>query len=286
MTVTLIVNTENLSDSRASFAMEGYSSLSLVNIKPSDPRYIERHGVYLAAAGAYQILFGSPMPKLLFNEDGKPYFEGYGDFSLESNISKGEGKNSAESEGVSGHGKFSPESKSLMWYGEHSPESFDSSLIDGNKLHHKDGLYISLSHRRGMAAVSFSDCPVGVDIEGHIAKIKLGRLTKKLLSKICGAPEPLKVKYMSASLNECGELINLSEIPINRFESLASPIARACENSSSDNPILAFTALEAAAKCTGLGIAKFLGTGADISGFSADSIYYDGFTVTTFIKRG
>lgn len=285
MTVTLIVNTENLSDMRARCAMEGYDSLSLVDIKLTDARYTERVGTYLAAAEAYQLLFGSPMPKLFFEEDGKPYFEGYDNFSLESNSLKGESENFAETEGMSGHSKFSHESPGLIRYGENSTKPLNSSIIDGNKVPHKDGLYISLSHRRGIAAVSFSDCPVGVDIEGHRAKIMLGRLTKNLLSKISGAPEPLKVKYMSASLNELGELIDLCELPTEKLERLSSPFVKTTEQSSLYNPILAFTALEAAAKCTGLGIAKFIGTGADISGFFADSIYYNGYTATTFIKK-
>lgn len=259
MTVTLIINTENLSKRRARCAKEGYSSLSLVDIKETDARYTERLGTYLAAAGAYEALFSRPMPRLYFDENGKPFFEGYVDFSSELD--------------------------SLRGYSELRAESESLPLNDGDNLPHKDGLYISLSHRHGRAAVSFSDCPVGVDIEGHIAKLMLGRLTKRLLSQINGTPEPLSLKYMTAMLNECGELVDLCELSPEKLERLPSPIEKVCEQGTVKNPILAFTALEAAAKCTGLGIAKFLGTGADITGFSADSIYFDGYTVTTFIKR-
>ncbi len=259
MTVTLIINTENLSKRKARCAKEGCSSLSLVDIPYTDARYCERVGTYLAAAGAYQMLFDCPMPKLCFDENGKPYFKDYGVFFKEFEYSKE--------------------------YGEFSHESFNHSLNDGNKQPHKDGLYISLSHRCGTAAVSFSDSPVGVDIEGAIPNTMLERLTKRLLSRIKGRPEPLSIKYMTGELDEFGELINLCEIPLDQFESLSSIFVRADEQGYPDNPILAFTALEAAAKCTGLGIANFLGTGADISGFFADSIHYGTYTVTTFIKR-
>ncbi len=245
MTVTLIINTENLSFERARCAKEGFSSLSLVDIKESDARYCERLGTYLAAAGAYEALFSRPMPKLYFDECGKPYFIGYGEFTTEC--------------------KKTP-------------------LGDGDMPPHKDGLYISLSHRRGIAAVSFSNYPCGVDVEGKRAKVMLGRLTKRLISRIKGKTETLSLKYMTATLNESGQLVELCELPCDKMEKLNSPLAKTADMSSLDDFILSFTVLEAAAKCTGLGIGNFLDTGGDITGFSSDSIRYLGHTVTTFIK--
>ena len=231
MTVTLIINTENLSEMGARCAKEGYSSLFMVDILESDPRYIERSGTYIAAAACFERCFSSAMPSLLFDECGRPY-------------------------------------------------------LKDNKL------YISLSHREGVAVISFSDSPVGVDVECDNYSFSFDRLSKRLLSRIKGRATPLLVKYMRGELNSYGELSELSLISsdlltldINSFVSGFEGDATPNIKKSTSDPILAFTVLEAASKCTGLGVSKFLSSGADISGFSADSIRYLNYTVTTFIKE-
>lgn len=221
MTVTAIINCEDLRDEGARCAKEGFFSLSLVDIPKSDKRYIERIGTYIAAASLYSELFSRPMPDLYFDEYGKPYFR-------------------------------------------------------------EKGIYISLSHRPGVSVVCFSDTPSGVDVERDASTSKLDQVRERLLSRIKGVPGSLSVRYMTARLGESGELFDLSDLPFNALSRL--PVTSI--NSLEENPVLAFTALEAAAKCTGLGISRFLGTGADISGFFADSILYRDFTVTTFIKKG